>query len=125
MPSAPPAAAPERPDPCQDLVATACSLYPEGAQECLELRARVRRLAPDRGRDRCADAMSRHSTSELVPARMTPCAALVALRCAQLGEETDGCTLLRSRLLRARDPLRERGCLADLLVVDGVGGDPK
>lgn len=116
--------APERPDPCLDLVATACALYPEGAQECVELRSRVRRIARDRGRDRCAEALRRHAASELVPARATPCSALVAMRCAQLGEDTDGCGVLRRRLLRVRDEQRERSCLADLLVADGVGGDP-
>lgn len=113
----------ERPDPCGELAALACALLPEGAQECLELRARVRRLAPERGREQCAHAVARHKAEEVVPARQTPCKELIARRCAVLGEETDGCALVRRRLSRAKDEPSQKGCLADLLVLEGLGGE--
>lgn len=113
----------DRPDPCAELTAIACGLLPEGAQECLELRARVRRLAPDRGREQCGGAVERYRASELVQGRQTPCTALIAKRCALLGEETDGCAVVRRRLAREKDEGSQKACLSDLLVLEGLGSD--
>jgi hypothetical protein len=114
---------PAAPEPCAVLAGRACDLYGEGSEECLELRARVRRRAPERGRDRCQQAMDRLDAGELVPQRESSCQILAARKCAVLGENTEGCVASRRGVARTPDPLRERACLGDLLVGDGLGSE--
>ena len=110
-------------EPCLELFDEACALYGVGSEECQELRASARRMAPARGRGRCEAALERYRAGELVPPRESACKVLVARRCELLGQNTDGCVAIKRSILRNPDEHRDRACLADLLVLDGVGLD--
>jgi hypothetical protein len=111
----------EEPDPCKALAARACELYDPASEECTETRSRLRRHSPMQGRERCEETLVRFIDGTLYPEGTLPCDVLAERLCARLGDNTEACVERRKRA-RAfrRDESRQRACLADLLVTEGL-----